>query len=305
MNHKSYRHLKGYLKERYGEVVYRIPIDAGFTCPNKDGTKGRGGCIYCDPTGSGFSVDGQKSINEQMSERIEKLRAKGIKKYMAYFQANSNTYAPVKKLRELYDCVISDNIVILDVSTRPDLASEEVLELLESYKEKLDVIIEFGLQTANFRTLEKLNRRHTLAEFIDAVNRAKKHGLEVVAHVIVNLPWDTMADVVETAKILSALDVDGVKMHSLYVVEGTALGKMYEEGLIQICDLDEYIERVITFLEFLDPEIVIHRLVADPPKEGTLFANWGLPKIEIINRIEKKMKEENRHQGGKFSYLNR
>ncbi|MDI3523410.1 MULTISPECIES: TIGR01212 family radical SAM protein [unclassified Kosmotoga] len=305
MNHKPYRHLKGYLKERYGEVVYRIPIVAGFTCPNKDGTKGRGGCIYCDPTGSGFSVDGQKSIREQMLERIEKLRAKGVKKYMAYFQANSNTYAPVKKLKELYDSAISDDIVILDVSTRPDLASEETLELLESYKEKLDVIIEFGLQTANFWTLKKLNRGHTLAEFIDAVIRAKKHGLEVVAHVIVNLPWDTMTDVIETAKILSALSVDGVKIHSLYVVEGTALGKMYKKGLIQICDLHEYIERVITFLEFLDPEIVIHRLVADPPKEGTLFANWGLPKIEIINRIEKKMKEENRRQGGRFNYLNR
>ncbi|ACR80438.1 TIGR01212 family radical SAM protein [Kosmotoga olearia] len=305
MNHKPYRHLKGYLIERYGEVVYRIPIDAGFTCPNKNGTKGRGGCIYCDPTGSGFSVDGQKSIREQMLERIEKLRAKGIKKYMAYFQANSNTYAPVKKLKELYDSAISDDIVILDVSTRPDLASEETLELLESYKEKLDVIIEFGLQTANFWTLKKLNRGHTLAEFIDAVIRAKKHGLEVVAHVIVNLPWDTMTDVIETAKILSALSVDGVKIHSLYVVEGTALGKMYKKGLIQICDLHEYIERVITFLEFLDPEIVIHRLVADPPKEGTLFANWGLPKIEIINRIEKKMKEENRLQGGRFNYLNR
>lgn len=305
MNHKPYRHLKGYLIERYGEVVYRIPIVAGFTCPNKDGTKGRGGCIYCDPTGSGFSVDGQKSIREQMLERIEKLRAKGVKKYMAYFQANSNTYAPVKKLKELYDSAISDDIVILDVSTRPDLASEETLELLESYKEKLDVIIEFGLQTANFWTLKKLNRGHTLAEFIDAVIRAKKHGLEVVAHVIVNLPWDTMTDVIETAKILSALSVDGVKIHSLYVVEGTALGKMYKKGLIQICDLHEYIERVITFLEFLDPEIVIHRLVADPPKEGTLFANWGLPKIEIINRIEKKMKEENRRQGGRFNYLNR
>jgi hypothetical protein len=208
-------------------------------------------------------------------------------------------------LKELYDSAISDDIVILDVSTRPDLASEETLELLESYKEKLDVIIEFGLQTANFWTLKKLNRGHTLAEFIDAVIRAKKHGLEVVAHVIVNLPWDTMTDVIETAKILSALSVDGVKIHSLYVVEGTALGKMYKKGLIQICDLHEYIERVITFLEFLDPEIVIHRLVADPPKEGTLFANWGLPKIEIINRIEKKMKEENRRQGGRFNYLNR
>lgn len=275
MNHKPYRHLKGYLIERYGEVVYRIPIDAGFTCPNKNGTKGRGGCIYCDPTGSGFSVDGQKSIREQMLERIEKLRAKGIKKYMAYFQANSNTYAPVKKLKELYDSAISDDIVILDVSTRPDLASEETLELLESYKEKLDVIIEFGLQTANFWTLKKLNRGHTLAEFIDAVIRAKKHGLEVVAHVIVNLPWDTMTDVIETAKILSALSVDGVKIHSLYVVEGTALGKMYKKGLIQICDLHEYIERVITFLEFLDPEIVIHRLVAGSAKRRNTLCKLG------------------------------
>jgi len=306
LNHeKPYRDLKTYLKERYGEPVYRLPIDAGFTCPNRDGTLSTGGCIYCDATGSGFSVNKKLSIQEQMKERMEKLRNRGIGKFMAYFQANSNTYAPIPKLRELYSSALLEDVIILDISTRPDLVPNEVLELLADYRKSVDVFLELGLQTVNYHTLRKLNRQHTLAEFVDAVIRAKKYGLEVIAHVILNLPWDNLEDVVETAKIISALQVDGVKLHSLYVVKDTPLEILYRKGKIKIGSLNEFINRAITFLEYLDPKIVIHRLAADPPHVGTVFGNWGLPKIEILNRIEKEMILRGSYQGKKYAYLNR
>jgi radical SAM protein (TIGR01212 family) len=179
------------------------------------------------------------------------------------------------------------------------------LDLFEEFKKRVDVSVELGLQTANYRTLKKINRDHTLAEFVDAAVRVKRRGIELVVHVILNLPWDDMEDVVETAKILSALDVDGVKLHSLYVVERTKLAEMYKKGEIKICSLEEYIDRAITFLEYLSPNVVIHRLVADPPRKGTIFGNWGKSKIEIINMIEEELERRDTYQGKKFDYLNR
>jgi hypothetical protein len=302
---KPYNDLKTHLKKRYGELVYRIPIAAGFTCPNRDGTKGTRGCIYCDSTGSGFSVDDEKNIKEQVEERKATLKKRGINKFIAYFQAMSNTYAPINKLESLYSSVLDDDVIALDVSTRPDLAPEDVLNLLEIYKNRVDVMIEFGLQTSNKTTLKMLNRRHEVNDFIDAVIRAKNHKLEVIAHVIANLPWDSVEDVIETSKLLSSLNVDGVKIHSLYIVENTPLGHMFKNNRVNVCTLEEYIERVIIFLEYLSPEIVIHRLASDPPREGTLFGNWDRSKIEILNKIHSKMKEKKSYQGKKFNYLNR
>ena len=302
MNHKPYKDLKTYLVDRYGEVVYRVPIDAGFDCPNRDGTVGVGGCIYCDPTGSGFTVDKSKSIVGQLESRIKVLKTRNISKYMAYFQANSNTYATVDELRELYESAIIDGVKILDISTRPDLVPEEVLCLLDSFSEKVDIFLEFGLQTANPVTLRRINRGHGLSHFIDAVQRASRHNVEIIAHVIVNLPWDTIDDVIETAEVISLLGVQGVKLHSLYIVEGTVLGDLYKSGEIELCSLEDYIERVVTFLEYLSPDVVIHRLVAEPPDDGTLFGNWGLRKIQLINIIEKKMIDEKRFQGSKYRF---
>jgi radical SAM protein (TIGR01212 family) len=301
-----YRKLSDYLKERYGERVQRIVIHGGFSCPNRDGTKSRGGCIYCDATGSGFTTLMRLPIREQVMEMKKKYEKRGIKKFIAYFQSFSNTYAPVEVLRERYEeALVDDSIIQLSVSTRPDLVPERVLDLFEEFKKRVDVSVELGLQTANYRTLKKINRGHTLAEFVDAAVRVKRRGIELVVHVILNLPWDDMEDVVETAKILSALDVDGVKLHSLYVVERTKLAEMYKKGEIKICSLEEYIDRAITFLEYLSPNVVIHRLVADPPRKGTIFGNWGKSKIEIINMIEEELERRDTYQGKKFDYLNR
>ncbi len=299
-----YRKLSEYLKERYGTRVQRIPIFAGFTCPNR--LIGEP-CIYCDPTGSGFSTYMNLTIREQVLRWKEKLKRKYKNvKFIAYFQAFSNTFAKPDELRRKYEeAIVDDEIVALDVSTRPDLLQEDVLDVLEEFRKRVDIFIDVGLQTVNYKTLKILKRHHTLAEFIDGVLRAKKRGFEVTVHVIANLPWDDIEDVIETAKILSALRVDGVKIHSLYVVKGTELARMYEKGEIKIGALEDYIDRVITFLEYLDPSIVIHRLVSDPPREGTIFGNWGLSKIEIIGMIEKEMEKRDTWQGKKFDYLRR
>jgi len=219
-------------------------------------------------------------------------------KFIVYFQAFTNTYAPVEILRDRYEeALVDESIVQLAVSTRPDCVREPVLELLEEFRRKVDVSLELGLQTTNIETLRKISRGHGLAEFIDAVLRAKKHELEIVVHVIADLPWDRIDDVVETARILSVLGVDGVKLHSLYVVRGTELENLFKTGQIKLLNFDEYKERVVRFLENLSPKIVIHRLASDPPKDMTVVGNWGMSKIEIVERIEKELVEEDTFQG--------
>jgi radical SAM protein (TIGR01212 family) len=298
-----YRKLSKYLKERYGVRIQKIPIFAGFTCPNR--LLGEP-CIYCDPTGSGFSTFMNLPIRQQVLEWKERFRKKYKNvKFIAYFQAFSNTFAPVEDLKKKYEEALDEDIVALDISTRPDLLQEDILDLLEEFKRKVDVFLDVGLQTVNYKTLKILQRHHTLAEFIDGVIRAKKRGFEVTVHVIANLPWDDIDDVVETAKVLSALGVEGVKLHSLYVVKGTKLAEMYKKGEVKIGGLEEYIERVVTFLEYLDPSIVIHRLASDPPRDGVIFGNWGLSKMEIIRKIEEELERRDTWQGKKFDYLKR
>ncbi|MEJ5229845.1 MAG: TIGR01212 family radical SAM protein, partial [Pseudothermotoga sp.] len=276
--------------------VHRLVIDAGFTCPNREqGTA----CIFCDPTGSGFNTFHNLPIREQVIKQREWAMAKyKAQKFIVYFQAFSNTYAPVEILRDRYEeALVDESIVQLAVSTRPDCVAEPVLELLESFRKKVDVSLELGLQTTNIETLRKISRGHGLAEFIDAVLRAKKHKLEIVVHVIVDLPWDRIEDVVETARILSVLGVDGVKVHSLYVVKGTELERLLKTGQIELLSFDDYKERVVRFLENLSPEIVIHRLASDPPKEMTAVGNWGMSKLEIVEQIEKELANRNTFQG--------
>lgn len=303
-----YNRLNSNMRQRYGVRVQRIPISAGFGCPNRDSELGTGGCIFCDASGSGFAaVHHSVSVKDQ----IDEMKKNAIRKYgddtrfMAYFQSYTNTFASLEKLEELYSQAVNyEGVMILDVSTRPDCVEEGVLDLLESYRDRVDVMVEFGLQSANLKTLKAINRGHSLAEFIDAVIRTKKRGIEVVAHCIMDLPWDIEDDVIETAKILSALGVDGVKCHSLYVVEGTKLDEMIKRGEIQLGSKEEFVNRTISFLEHLDPEIVVHRLAGEPPKEGA-YGNWGFTKIQIINEVENTMRKRETYQGRKFCYLKR
>lgn len=283
--------------------MQRLPINAGFTCPNR--TNGRPGCLFCDETGSGFTTFSGKSIKQQISLMKEKYKKKGINKFIAYFQNYTNTFAPVDVLRELYTQAIDEDIVQLDIATRPDCIDKNVLEVLDDIRHhySVGISIDIGLQSANYHTLVKVNRGHTLADYIYAVKLIKEYNFEIVSHVILNLPGDNMLDVIESAKILSALKVDGVKIHSLYIVEGTIFGEMFKAGKLKISPLESYVARVVSFLENLSPKITIHRLVADPPLNGTLFGNWGKTKNDIIKLIENELKRKDTYQGKKAKFF--
>ncbi|MDD8040390.1 MAG: TIGR01212 family radical SAM protein [Thermotogota bacterium] len=295
-----YKKLNTVLKEKYGRRVQRLSISLGLGCPNRDGTIGTGGCIFCDPTGSGFAA---MSPEHSVEEQILSLREKMMRKYrsplffIAYFQSFSNTYAPIPVLKSFYDRILPfRDIVALDVSTRPDLVCDEVLELLASYRDEREVFLELGLQSVNSETLRILNRGHTLEEWIDGAERAKQKGLSVIAHMILDLPWDSEQDIVAAAQTLNRVGISGVKCHSLYVVAGTVLAKMVETGDVRLLPPEAYIQRLILFLEHLNPEIVIHRLVSDAPKTGVL-QKVDRPKSLLIREIEEEMAKRDTWQG--------
>jgi radical SAM protein (TIGR01212 family) len=228
------------------------------------------------------------------------------RKFIAYFQSFSNTYLPLKEFKSYIRESIMDNIVGISISTRPDCINEDYLSFLNRVQKEygLDITIELGLQTVNYHSLMRINRGHTLGEFIDAVIRIKNHGLRVCTHLILNLPWDDMLDVMENAKVLSSLKVDEVKLHSLYIVQGTKMAEEYEQGEIQMISKEEYMERVITFLEYLDPDIVIQRIIGRAPEENTLFVNWQESWWKIRDDIVETMENRGSFQGIKFNYLN-
>lgn len=316
--HEFYRIIKGcemlyykfsdYLVKKYNEKVYKIPVNIPVTCPNRDGLLGGKGCIFCGEEGAGFeTLEPARSVKEQLSKNIEYIGKRyKARKYIAYFQNYSNTYLPVSDFGFYVEEAIRPDVVAIYISTRPDCLNDEYFEVMREIKEKyrVDIVVEIGLQTVNYHTLKILNRGHGLAEFIDSVIRSKKYGIETCAHMIVDLPMDDMDDVVESARILSAVGVNQVKCHSLYILKNTVLGDLYLKGEIKPVTMDEYIERIVTFLEYLSPDIVIQRLIGRAPSERSLFCNWDTSWWKIVDRIEEKMQLENRYQGKKFNYLN-
>ncbi len=297
-----------HMQRKHGEKVYKIPINIPVSCPNRDGTLSDGGCIFCGEKGAGFeNLSNTMSIQEQLEKNILYIRKKyKAYKYVAYFQNYSNTYLPIEKLEEYAEAASLDNVVELSFSTRPDCISDAYLEKLASIATKLnkEVSIELGLQTVNYHTLNKINRGHTLAEFIDAVIRIKKFKFEVCAHVILNLPWDDQEDVIETAKILTALSVEQVKLHALYIEKNTKMCELYQQGKIEIISLEAYVNRVILFLQYLSPNTIIQRVAGRAPEEDTVFCNWNTSWWKIKDRIEEKMEQCDTLQGEKCDYLN-
>ncbi len=301
-----YRELAPYLKEKYGVRVQRISISYFKTCPNRDGTVGFGGCTFCEETGSGFANKFKNlEVKSQMMEGMKAARQKyKAEKFMAYFQSFTNTYGPIEELEKVYNDAIIDDVVALDISTRPDAFSEETAELLKdiSSKRKVDIFVEFGLESVNENTLVAVNRGHSVGEFIDSVLRAKDYGFETIAHVILDLPSDTIDDEIACAKILSALKVNGVKMHSLYIIPGTKMGQDYIAGKIKPLDAKEYIRRAAVFLSYLDPQIVIHRIISTPPNNS--IYSVGLSSAQAKKIIEAEMMKASKFQGSDFNYLN-
>lgn len=303
-----YKAYSEYLKNRFGVKVYKLPISLPLTCPNRDGCVGRGGCTFCGEEGGSFeNLSNQLSVEEQITRNMDYIRKRyKAEKFIAYFQNFSNTYLPIEKFKEYVSDAIMDDIVGISISTRPDCINDEYLTFLDEIKNKynLEITIELGLQSVNYHSLKRINRGHSLAEFIDAVMRINRFKLRICTHLILNLPWDDMTDVVENAKVVSALKVDEIKLHSLYIVEGTVLANQYKNNEFTMISKDEYIERVISFLEHLDPEIIIQRIIGRAPEENTLFVNWQESWWKIRDEIVYKMKERNTYQGIKFDYLN-
>lgn len=308
MKESRYNLYSAYLIQKYGEKVYKLPVNLPGTCPNRDGKVGWGGCIFCDEDGSGFEcLSNVLTVRQQVAENKSFFRKRyNAGKFIVYFQAFTNTYLPFDHFQTNILDALEQDVVGISVSTRPDCVNDRYLDFLSEVKEDhgMDIDIELGLQTVNYRTLSIVNRGHSLAEFIDAILRIKRHGFASCVHLILNLPWDDLTDVVESAKILSALGVEYVKLHSLYVVRGTTLGDMFERGEFEIIPLQDYVARVGEFLAYLNPSIVIQRLVGRGPKESLLFSNWGVSWWLVKQRIEEYLEQKDIYQGLKFDYLN-
>lgn len=302
-----YNSYSKYLQEQYGEKVYKLPVNLPVTCPNRKNDKK--GCSFCAGCGTGFEAMEQTvPVRTQLLTTKEYIEKKyHAHKFIAYFQNYTNTFLPIEQFSELLrEAVSVPDVVEIAVSTRPDCIRKDYLEELSHIKKEygVHISIELGLQTVNYHTLKAIDRGHTLAEFIDAVLQIKKYGFLICTHVILNLPQDDLEDCIETAKCLSAMHVDAVKIHSLYIAKNTRLCEEYENGTITICSKEEYYERLITFLEYLDPDIVIERLFSRVPEKDSVFCNWGTSWWKMKEEVETLMKKRGAYQGRLFDYLN-
>lgn len=304
----TYRKYSDYLINKYGQKVYKLPINLKVSCPNRDGNIGKGGCIFCGEGGAGFeSLSNIFTISKQLEINKEHIQKKyKADKYIAYFQNYTNTYMSLDRFRNsLEEAAKVNDIVEIAISTRPDCINKQYLNVAKQVQNdfNIEVSFELGLQTANYHTLNKINRAHTLAEFIDAVLNIHSFGFEICTHIILNLPWDTMEDVIETAKFISSLKIEQVKLHALFIVKNTPLAAMYENNEIDIISAEEYKKRVIMFLEYISKDIVVQRIISRAPKKDTLFVNWNKSWWKIRDEIEAEMIEKNIYQGKKFNYL--
>ncbi len=307
MSNFPYRKASAFFKDKFNARVYRVAVDAGFTCPNRDGTLARGGCIFCDEEGSRASyVNPKAPIKEQVLDGIGKLKSSyGAEKFIVYFQSYSNTYAPIEKLRLLYFEALSSHpdVIGISISTRPDLLPESVLDLLEEISKKYFVMLEIGVQTFNYKSLIKARRFHTVSDSIDAILRAKKRGLHVVAHMILGLFDEINIETIEGGRILSVLGVDGVKIHHLYVIKDTPLEGLYRRNRVKVYENPmDFANLVVRFLENISPSMVIHRVQGFAPKRRLVAPLWTSNKHIISNLVEKIMREKGTYQGKFYRY---
>ncbi|MBE5877353.1 MAG: TIGR01212 family radical SAM protein [Lachnospiraceae bacterium] len=307
-NDKPYHTLDYELKSRYGEKIYKIAIDAGMTCPNRDGTIGKGGCIFCSEGGSGdFASDGTSlckhpSVAQQLEEGKTYFRDKQIgSRFIAYFQAYTNTYAPAERLRQLYTQALEERTVAgISIATRPDCLPHEVIALLEELKHQYPhkfIWVELGLQTIHEKTADFIRRGYPLSTFAEAFHKLHAIGIPVIVHVILGLPGEDKPMMLESCEYLSSLGIDGIKLQLLHVLKNTDLALHYEKKAFEILSFEEYIDIVISCLEVLSPDIVIHRVTGDGPKELLIAPLWSLNKRNVLNTLHKELKERNTWQG--------
>lgn len=305
LDNKRYYTLNYFYKKKFNSKVFKVSLNGGFTCPNKDGSKGTGGCIYCSPSGSG---DFAGNIKDNLVKQFYEIRDIMLKKwpeakYIAYFQANSNTYAPLEDLKEKYESVINlPGVIGLSIATRPDCFTEEIYDYLEELSKRTYLTVELGLQTIHDKTLSFINRNHTTQEFENCYKELKKRNINVIVHIINGLPGETKEDMLETVKYLNNLKIDGIKIHMLHVTKNTKLAEMYEKEKFHILSEEEYIDIVISQLEYLDEEIVIARITGDPVKEDLIEPKWLLKKFCVLNDIDKEMVKRDTYQGAKLKH---
>ena len=294
-----YRNLSGYFREKYGKRLGKICIDGGFSCPNRDGKCGAGGCIFCGERGAGEHIDPTLSIRAQVEGALENAGKED--KFVAYFQNFTNTYADVTTLRERYDAALIDGrIKVLAIGTRPDCIDEDVAALIATYKKRVDVWVELGLQSASDKTAEIINRGYKIEVFDRAVEILDRHGIPVVAHMIIGLPGESEKDALATAEHLAKCSLFGVKMHSIYVMEGTALADMYRRGEYTPPSLAEYAKTAAKAIAVLPPDTVLHRLTGDCPHDMLVAPEWNSDKHAIIEKIKEYMEENGLKQGSHY-----
>lgn len=302
-SNKRYYTLDYYYKHKYGCKIAKISLNMGLTCPNKDGKVGYGGCIYCSKLGSGeYAGDKNKPLKEQFDEvKNVMIKKWPSAKFIAYFQANTNTYAPIEKLKKAWEEVLTyDNVVGINISTRPDAIEKECYDYLEELNKKTDLVVELGLQTIHDKTSKFINRCHDLNSFETALNELNKRGIKVLVHVIFSLPYETKDMMLDTIKYLSNKNIWGIKIHMLHILKGTLLAKIYEQEKFPILTKDEYVQIVCDSLELLPENIVINRLTGDPKVDDLIEPFWLVKKFCVLNDIDKEMARRDSYQGKMF-----
>ena len=297
---KPYHSLDYELKQRFGEKVYKLALNGGMSCPNRDGKISFGGCIFCSEGGSGeFASSAKLPIPEQIRDAKKRLSGKRpVSQYIAYFQAYTNTYGPIQHLRKIFTEAIEDpEVVLLSIATRPDCLPDEVMEFLAELNKRKPVWIELGLQTIHDSSARFIRRGYPLSVFTDAVKRLNAHGIEVVTHVILGLPGETSEMMLETVDYLNTLPIQGIKLQLLHVLEGTDLGVYYKTTGFHVLEENEYIDLLLECIEHLKPEITIHRITGDGPRDLLIAPLWSSAKRSVLNHIHHEMKLRNSWQG--------
>ena len=298
-NKQRYNHLNEYLKNKFGERTLKICVDGNFTCPNRDGTLDTTGCIFCSEKGAGELIKfSNLNISNQVRNFLDSYRGKRANKFIVYFQNYTNTYDSLENLKSKYDAsLIDDRIVGLSVATRPDCINEDIAKLLSSYMDKYQVSVELGLQTANDNTGRLLKRHYTSQQFTKAVEILRKYNIEVIAHMMVGLPNETDNDIIETVNFINSHDIQGLKIHSTYIVKNTILEKMYKSGKYTPMTLEYYLNQLSYIITHINPTFIIHRITGDAPKDLLIAPEWNLHKKWVLNGFEKILKEKDLWQG--------
>ncbi len=300
---KRYYSWNNHLRETFGEKVFKVAIDGGFTCPNRDGTAARYGCTFCSQLGSGdFAGDRHDALAQQFRTVKGRMHTKWRDgKYIGYFQAFTNTYAPVSELREKFEVILEqDGVVGIAIATRPDCLPDEVVEYLAELHDRTYLWVELGLQSIHERTAEIINRAHDYSCFLEGVDKLRARGIRVCAHIINGLPLETRGMMMETARAMAGLDLQGIKIQLLHLMKRTGMVKQYEEGLLRLMEKDEYVQLVCDQLEVLPPDMIIHRLTGDAPRDLLIGPAWSLKKWEVLNAIDRELECRGSYQGEKY-----